>query len=66
LIFSVCSDCLCLGRKVSLGVRALDDIAGAVPLMVVYVTFIEASEFDQFNAQVGKTNFLNMNERLFG
>lgn len=49
-----------------MSVRALDDIAGAVPLMVVNVTFIEASECEQFSAKVGKTNFLHMNELLFG
>jgi hypothetical protein len=59
----VYSDFLCLGRKVSLGIRALDDIAGAVPLMVVNVTFVGASECDQFSAQVGKTKFLHTSKR---
>jgi hypothetical protein len=49
-----------------LRIRALDDIAGAVPLVVVNVTFVEVSECDQFSAQVGETIFLHMNERLFG
>jgi hypothetical protein len=43
-----------------LSVRAIDDIAGAVPLMVVNVTLVEASECDKYSAQVGNISVLQM------
>ena len=50
------------GHNVSLYLRALDNIAGGVPLTNISITFIEASECDQLSTQVRKTDVLAMNE----